>query len=87
MFSLFSVLFIHPVLVLPESTKPFQIESNASDTAVGGAFTQEHTSVNKPISFLSNTLSSSEKKYSFYDHELHSSIIYCKAWCHCIDRQ
>ena len=59
MHSLCTALCSHPVLALPDFTKPFHIESDASDTAVGGVLTQEHASVRKPIAFLSNTLTSS----------------------------
>ena len=38
-------------------TKPFCIESDAFDTAIGGVLTQEHASVHKPIAFLSKSLS------------------------------
>jgi len=49
-----------PVLALPDFTKPFQIESDASDVAVGGVLTQEHDSVYKPVAYLSKSLTSAE---------------------------
>ena len=60
MCSLCTSLYCHPVLALPDSTRPFCIESDASETAVGGVLTQEHASVQKPIAFLINTLTSSK---------------------------
>ena len=39
---------------------PFHIESDASSSTIGGVLTQEHAYVNKPIAFLSKTLTSSE---------------------------
>ena len=58
MCSLCTALYSHPVLALPDFTKPFCIESNASDDAVGGITTLQHASIHKPIIFLSNILTS-----------------------------
>ena len=49
MHSLCTALCSHPILALPDFTKPFCIESDASDTAVGGILTQEHASIHKPL--------------------------------------
>ena len=87
MYSLCTALCSHPVLALPDFTKPFCIESDASDTAVGGVLTQEHASVHKPIAFLSKTLTSSEQNYSVHDYELLAIVTCCKAWRPYIDGQ
>ena len=58
MHSLCNALCTHFVLALPNFTKPFQIESDAPNTAVCSVLIQEHASVCKPIAFLSKTLSS-----------------------------
>ena len=78
--SLCTALCSHPVLALLEYTKPFQIESDASDTAVSSVITQEHAYIHKHIAFLNNTSTNSEKKYSIHDCELFSIVTYCKAW-------
>ena len=85
--SLYTALCSHPVLILPDFTKPIHIESDTSETAVGGILTQEHASVHIPIAFLSNTLTSSEKNYSVYYHELLVIVACCKAWHPYIDGQ
>ena len=77
----------HPVLALPDFTKPFHIESDASDTAVGSVLTQEHAFVHKSIAFHSKTPNSSEQNYSVHDYELLEIVTYCKAWCPYIDGQ
>ena len=79
MYSLRTELPSHPVLALPDFSKPFCIESDASDTAVGGVFAQEHAFVHKPIAFFSKTLASSEQNYSVYNHELLAIAFCCKA--------
>ena len=60
MCSLCTAFCSYPVLALTYFTKSFNIESDASDTGVGGVFIQEHASVHKLIAFLSKTLTSSE---------------------------
>ena len=87
MHSLCTALCSHSVLDLPDSSKPFCIESNASDTAVGSVLTQEHAFVHRPIVFLSKTLNSSKQNYSVHDWELLAIVIRCKAWCPYIDGQ
>ena len=77
----------HPVLVLPDFTKPFHIESDPSDTAVGSVLIQEHASVHKPIAFLRNRLSRSDQNYSVHDYKLLAIVTYCKAWRPYIDGQ
>ena len=79
MHSLCTALCSHPILALPDFTKPFCIESDASDTAVGGVFTQQHVSVHKPIALFNRTLSSSETNYSVHDHELFAIVTCYKA--------
>ena len=67
MCSLCTAFCSHPALVLPDFTKPFHIESDASDTAIGGVLAHEHASVYKPITFLRKILTSSEQNYSVYN--------------------
>ena len=85
--SLCQALSSFPVLALPDFSKPFQIECDASDTAVGGVLTQEHDAVQKPLAFLSRTLTSSEKNYSVHDRELLAIVTCCKTWRPYIDGQ
>ena len=84
--SLFTALHSHPVLALPDCTKPFQIESDVSNTAIGGVLTQEYVAIHKSTAFFSNTLSSSEKNYSVNNYELLAIITCCKAWQRYNDR-
>ena len=70
MYSLCAALYSHPVLALPDFIKPFCIESDASDTAVGSVFAQKHVSIHKPIVFLSKILRRSVQNSSVNDHKL-----------------
>ena len=71
---------------LPDLTKPFQIESDASDTLIGSALTQEYAFA-KLIAFFSNILTSNEKNHSVHNYELLAIVTCCKAWCPYIDGQ
>ena len=73
-----AVLYSHPVHALPDFTKPFQIKNNASDTTVGGIFTQLHASSHKAIAFLSNILTSSEKTTVFIIVSCMQSLLVAK---------
>ena len=87
MCSLCTALCSHPVLALPDFTKPFRIDSDPSNTAVGGLLTQKHASTHKPIAFLSKTLTISEQNYTVHDHELLTIVTCCKAQLPYIDGQ
>ena len=85
--SLFIALCSHVVLALPDYTKPFCSDSNASDTAIGGVLTKEHAAIHRPIAFLSKILTYSEQNYSIHDCELLASVTCYKAWRPYIDGQ
>ena len=60
-----------PVLMMPDQTKPFQIEADASKYATGTVLTQLDSNGNRhPVSFISKTLSPAEQNYEIYDREL-----------------
>ena len=60
-----------PVLMMPDHTKPFQIEADASKVATGAVLTQlDFNGDRHPCAFLSKTLSPTERNYEIYDREL-----------------
>jgi RNase H-like domain found in reverse transcriptase len=60
-----------PVLLMPNQSKPLQIESDTSKVATGGVLTQlDSNGKRHPIAFLSKTFSETERKYEIYDPEL-----------------
>ena len=79
MCSLCTALCSHSVFALTDFTKPFHMESDTSDTAIGDLLTQEQKLVHKPIAFLRNILTSSEQNYSIYNYELLAIVTCCKA--------
>jgi RNase H-like domain found in reverse transcriptase len=74
-----------PVLLMPDQSKPFQIESNASKVATGMVLTQLDSNGDQhPVAFLSKNFSKTERKYEIYDRELLGIIRALKEWRHYI---
>jgi hypothetical protein len=74
-----------PVLLMPDQSKPFQIESDASKVATGAVLTQLDSNGDQhPVAFLSKTFSKTERKYEIYDRELLGIIRALKEWRHYI---
>ena len=74
-----------PVLMMPDQTKPFQIETDASKYATGAVLTQLDSNGNRhPISFISKTFSLTECNYEIYDRELLVIIRALMEWRHYI---
>ena len=69
--------------MMPDQTKPFQIECDASKYASGAVLTQNDGNGNRhPCAFISKTFSETERKYEIYDRELLAIIL--KEWRHYI---
>ena len=69
-----------PVLALPDLQQPFEIETDASDYAVGAVLTQH----GHPVAYHSETLSDAVRKYPTYDKEMYSIVQACRQWKHYI---
>src|SRR5271170_5838600 len=60
-----------PVLMMPDQSRPFQIESDASKYASGAVLTQLDSNGDRhPVAFLSKTFNEMERNYEIYDREL-----------------
>ena len=74
-----------PVLMMPDHTKPFQIETDASKYATGAVLTQTDPNGDRhPVSFISKTFSPPERNYEIYDRELLAIIRALEEWRHYI---
>lgn len=59
-----------PVLVSPDFSKRFFIQTDASDVGLGAVLFQEQDGLEHPIAFASRTLTSTERKYAATEREL-----------------
>jgi hypothetical protein len=74
-----------PVLLMPNQSKLFQIESDASKVATGVVLTQLNLNGDwHPVAFLSKTFTETGRKYEIYDRELLGIIQALKEWRHYI---
>ena len=74
-----------PVLMMPDQTKPFQIECDASKYSSGAVLTQVDGNGNRhPCAFILKTFSETERNYEIYDRELLAIIRALEEWRHYI---
>ena len=66
------------VLTLPCFEKIFEVECDASGVGISGVITQEVC----PISYFSEKLCDSKRKYSIYDKEFYVIILSLEHWSH-----
>lgn len=67
-----------PVLALPNLQKPFEIETDASDYAMGAVLLQEK----HLVCYHSKMFTSAVKNYPTYDKELYAFVQSVKKWKH-----
>jgi RNase H-like domain found in reverse transcriptase len=67
--------------MMPDHSKPFQIESDASKYASGAVLTQTDINGDRhPVAFLSKTFTDTERQYEIYDRELLGIVRALKKW-------
>ena len=71
-----------PVLILPDTAKPYTVTTDASDFAIGATLSQETSPRLQPIAFLSKKLLPAEMNYPVHDREMLSIICALKEWRH-----
>lgn len=70
------VLSTEPVLKLPMFDRPFEIQVDASDKAIGGALVQDK----HPVAFESQKLKDAKTRYSMHEKEMTAVIHYLSTW-------
>ena len=72
-----------PVLILPDLSKPFRLETDASQVAIGAVLSQQDQQNQwHPIAFRSRTLNQAERNYDTMERELLAIIDALKIWRH-----
>src|SRR5277367_7181577 len=72
-----------PVLQMPDMTKPFVVESDASKYASGAVLRQQDTNRDwHPCAYLSKSFNETEQNYEIYDRELLVIIRALTDWRH-----
>ena len=72
-----------PVLLMPDSSKPFVVESDASKWATGAVLRQQDINGEwHPCGYISHSFSPTERNYEIYDRELLAIVRALEEWRH-----
>ena len=67
-------LTVYPILAYPDFRRPFRVQTDASNWAVGAVLSQDYKGQEKVIAYASSTLSKSERNWSAYDKEFYAVV-------------
>ena len=65
-------------MILPDFTKPFQVNCDASGEAIGAMLSQD----DRLVSYYSENLNDTRRNYSSYEKEFYAIVQALKKWRH-----
>ena len=71
-----------PVLMLPDPTLPFRMETDSSDFALGGVLLQKSNGKWHPVMYHSRKLNPAERNYPIHEKELLALVDAFRQWRH-----
>ena len=72
-----------PILIYPDISKPFIVQTDASKFAIGGILSQlDENGYDHPIAYISRTLNKAEKNYSTIERECLAIVHACENFRH-----
>lgn len=75
-----------PVLMMPDKSKPFQVESDASKFATGAVIRQQDINGEwHPRGYISQSFNEAQRNYDIYDRELLGIVRALEAWRHYLE--
>lgn len=69
-----------PTLRIFDPKLPVQIETDASDLAIGACLTQEHKGNRHPLAYYSRKMTPAEQNYDIHDKELLAVVVSIQHW-------
>ena len=75
-------LITAPILIIPDTTLPFRIQTDSSDYALGAALLQQQGKHWHPCAYMSLKLSPTQQRYPVHERELFALVSACKEWRH-----
>ena len=76
-----SLICQEPVLQQPDQKKPFEVEVDASNYAIGAVLIQrDEKNIPHPVAFFSKTLNEAQRNYDVYNRELLALVETCRHW-------
>ena len=67
-----------PILVFPDCSKPFILDTDASHDGIGAVLSQEHEGAERIVAHASRSLTKAEKKYGVMRKELLAVVVFTK---------
>jgi len=80
------IFMAKPVLVAPDLDKEFRVEIDASNYATRGVLSMKGSNeLWRPVTFISKSLSDTERNYEIHDKEMLVVVKYLEAWRHFLE--